>query len=118
MTNIAIQEEMVKDYIKNEKAKGFSRRKIIFVELLPAVFIKIVDTMPALMTMLLSNMIIIEYLFNYKGILYFLIYLYNRQDVFRFVPLALLLGLIYLVFTGGFKLMAKAINPMKRKGDI
>ena len=118
MTNIAIQEEMVKDYIKNEKAKGFSRRKIIFVELLPAVFIKIVDTMPALMTMLLSNMIIIEYLFNYKGILYFLIYLYNRQDVFRFVPLALLLGLIYLVFTGGFKLMSKAINPMKRKGDI
>lgn len=118
MTFIAIQEEMAKDYIKNEKAKGFSRRKIIFVELLPAVIFKIIDTMPALMTMLLSNMIIIEYLFNYKGILYFLVYLYNRQDVFRFVPLALVLGLIYVVFTGAFKWMAKIINPMKRRGDI
>lgn len=117
ITFIAIQEELGKDYIKNEKAKGFSRRRIIFVGLLPAILFKIVDAMPAVMTMLLSNMIVIEYLFNYKGILYFLVYLYNRQDVFRFVPLALTLGLIYIVFTGGFKVAAKIINPMKRKGD-
>lgn len=118
ITFIAIQEEMTKDYIKNEKAKGYSRAKIIFVELMPAVLFKIVDTMPALMTMLLSNMIIVEYLFNYKGILYFLVYLYNRQDITRFVPLALSLGLIYIVFTGGFKGVAKIINPQKRKGDL
>ena len=118
ITFIAIHEEMTKDYIKNEKAKGFSRRKIIFIELFPAVLYKVVDTMPALMTMLLSNMIVVEYLFNYKGILFFLVYLYNRQDVIRFVPLALLLGLIYVVFTSGFKILAKSINPLKRKGDI
>ncbi|MBN2222662.1 MAG: ABC transporter permease subunit, partial [Vallitaleaceae bacterium] len=118
ITFITIQEEMTKDYIKNEKAKGFSRKKIIFVELLPAILFKIVDTMPAIMTMLLSNMIIIEYLFNYKGILYFLVYLYNRQDVFRFVPLALVLGMIYILYTGGFKLLSKVINPLKRKGEI
>ncbi len=118
ITFITIQEEMTKDYIKNEKAKGYSRAKIIFIELLPAVLFKIVDTMPALMTMLLSNMIIVEYLFNYKGILYFLVYLYNRQDIMRFVPLALSLGLIYIVFTGGFKGIAKIINPQKRKGDL
>lgn len=116
ITLITIQEELVKDYIKNEKAKGFSRRKIIFVELMPSIIYKIIDTMPAIMTMLLSNMIIVEYLFNYQGILYFLIYLYNRQDVFRFVPLAITLGLIYILFTKGFQLIAKIINPLKRKG--
>jgi ABC-type dipeptide/oligopeptide/nickel transport system permease component len=113
---IAIQEELTKDYIKNEKAKGFSRQKIIFIELLPAIIFRIVDAMPTIVTMLLSNMIIVEYLFNYHGILYFLIYLYNRQDVYRFVPLALTLGLIYITFTKGFQLLAKVINPMKRKG--
>jgi ABC-type dipeptide/oligopeptide/nickel transport system permease component len=113
---IAIQEELTKDYIKNEKAKGFSRQKIIFIELLPAIIFRIVDAMPSIVTMLLSNMIIVEYLFNYHGILYFLIYLYNRQDVYRFVPLALTLGLIYITFTKGFQLLAKVINPMKRKG--
>ena len=115
MTLIAIEEEMSKDYIKNEKAKGFSRKKIIFVELLPAVVFKIVDVMPTIVTMLFSNMIIVEYLFNYQGILYYLIYLYNRQDVTRFVPLALTLGLIYIVFTKGFQFLAKAINPLKRR---
>ncbi len=116
ITLITIQEELVKDYIKNEKAKGFSRMKIIFVELMPSIVFKIIDTMPAIMTMLLSNMIIVEYLFNYQGILYFLIYLYNRQDVYRFVPLAITLGLIYILFTKGFQLLAKIVNPMKRKG--
>lgn len=116
ITLITIQEELAKDYIKNEKAKGFSRRKIIFVELMPSIIYRIIDTMPAIMTMLLSNMIIVEYLFNYKGILYFLIYLYNRQDVYRFVPLAITLGLIYIVFTKGFQMLAKIINPLKRKG--
>ena len=115
ITLISIQEELVKDYIKNEKAKGFSRHKIIFVELLPSIVYKIIDTIPAIMTMLLSNMIIVEYLFNYKGILYFLIYLYNRQDVYRFVPLAITLGLIYIIFTKGSQLIAKIINPLKRK---
>ncbi len=112
---IAIQEELTKDYIKNEKAKGFSRKKIIFIELLPAVIFRIVDAMPTIVTMLLSNMIVVEYLFNYHGILYFLIYLYNRQDVYRFVPLALTLGLIFIILTKSFQLLAKIINPMKRK---
>ncbi|MBV1757165.1 MAG: M28 family peptidase [Dethiosulfatibacter sp.] len=112
---ITIQEELTKDYIKNEKAKGFSRKKIIFIELLPAVIFRIVDAMPTIVTMMLSNMIVVEYLFNYHGILYFLIYLYNRQDVYRFVPLALTLGLIYIILTKGFQLLAKIINPMKRK---
>ncbi len=116
ITLISIQEELVKDYIKNEKAKGFSRRKIIFVELMPSIFYKIIDTMPTIMTMLLSNMIVVEYLFNYKGILYYLIYLYGRQDIYRFVPLAMTLGLIFIVFTKGFQLLAKMINPLKRKG--
>ncbi|MBN2286287.1 MAG: M28 family peptidase [Tissierellales bacterium] len=116
ITLITIQDELTKDYIKNEKAKGFSRQKIIFVELLPAIIFRIVDAMPTIVTMLLSNMIIVEYLFNYHGILYFLIYLYNRQDVYRFVPLILTLGFIYIIFTKGFQWFAKIINPMKRKG--
>jgi len=116
ITLISIQEELVKDYIKNEKAKGYSRHKVIFVELLPSIVYRIVDAIPAIMTMLLSNMIIVEYLFNYKGILYYLIYFYNRQDVHRFVPLAITLGLIYIIFTKGSQLIAKMINPLKRKG--
>ncbi|MGM0396755.1 MAG: ABC transporter permease subunit, partial [Bacillota bacterium] len=116
ITFITIQEELGKDYIRNAIAKGFSRKKTIFYELIPAISFKIVDTLPAIMTMLLTNMIIVEWLFNYRGILYFLLYFYNRQDVYRFVPLALTLGLMYIVFTWGVQLLARLINPLKSKG--
>lgn len=115
ITFITIQEELGKDYIKNAKAKGFSRKKILFYELMPAIVFKIVDTMPAIMTMLLSNMIIVEYLFNYHGIINYLLYFYKRQDVYRFVPLAVTLGLIYIIFTWGIQRLARLINPLKRE---
>lgn len=115
ITYITIQEELGKDYIKNARAKGFSRRKILFNELIYPIVFKIVDTMPTIMTMLLSNMIVVEYLFNYHGIVYFLLYLYKRRDIYRFVPLAMTLGLIYIIFTWGIQLLAKIINPLKRE---
>jgi len=112
---LTIQDEIVKDYIKNAKAKGLSRKRIFFREMLPAIVFKIVDTLPAIMTMLLSSMLIVEYLFNYNGILYFLLYLYKRQDIYRFVPLAITLGLIYVLFTWGIQFIARLINPLKRE---
>jgi ABC-type dipeptide/oligopeptide/nickel transport system permease component len=116
ITFVTIQEEQGKDYIKNAIAKGFSRKKAIFYELIPAVVFKIVDTMPAIMTTILTNMIVVEWLFNYHGILYYLLYFYKRQDVYSFVPLALTLGLMYVVFTWGIQFLARIINPLKSKG--
>ncbi|WP_422487261.1 M28 family peptidase [Gudongella sp. DL1XJH-153] len=116
ITFITVQEELGKDYIRNAIAKGFSRKKTIFYELIPAIVFKIVDTLPAIMTMLLTNMIIVEWLFNYRGILYYLLYFYNRQDVYRFVPLAMTLGFMYIVFTWGVQFLARLINPLKNKG--
>jgi ABC-type dipeptide/oligopeptide/nickel transport system permease component len=116
ITFITVQGEMGKDYTRNAMAKGFSRRKTIFMELAPAVIFKIVDSMPAIMTMLLTNMIVVEWLFNYQGILYYLLYFNNRQDVYRFVPLALVLGLVYVTATWGFQFIARLINPLKTRG--
>jgi len=115
ITYITVQGEMGKDYTRNAMAKGFSRRKTIFMELAPAVIFKIVDTMPAIMTMLLTNMIVVEWLFNYQGILYYLLYFNSRQDVYRFVPLAVVLGLVYVTATMGFQFIARLINPLKTR---
>jgi len=65
--------------------------------------------------LILSNMIIVEYLFNYNGIGYFLLYLYKRQDISRFVPMAITLGLMYMVFTWGIQSLARLINPTQQE---
>lgn len=115
ITFITIQEELGKDYVKNAFAKGFSRKKTIFLELMPAAVFKIIDAMPSIMTMLLTNMIVVEWLFYYQGILYYLLYFYKRHDVYSFVPLAMTLGLIYITFTKGIQLLARLINPLKSR---
>ncbi|MCK5758193.1 MAG: ABC transporter permease subunit [Clostridiales bacterium] len=115
ITYITIQDEIKLDYIRNARAKGLSRKKIFTTEILPAVAFKIVDTMPSIITMLFSNMIIVEYLFNYLGILNYLIYFYNRQNVDGFLTLAITLGLIYILLTWGVQSVARFMNPLKRK---
>jgi ABC-type dipeptide/oligopeptide/nickel transport system permease component len=114
ITFVTIQEELRKDYIRNARAKGIGRRRLFTSELLPAVLFKIVDSMPAIMTMLLSNLIIVEYLFNYLGLVYYLLYFYTRQETDKFIALAVTLGVIYLLFTWGIQAAARMINPLKR----
>jgi ABC-type dipeptide/oligopeptide/nickel transport system permease component len=117
ITLITIEEEIKKDYIKNARAIGLSTFKVYTFELLPVILFKVLDTMPTIMAMLLSNMIIVEYLFNYVGIVYYLLYFYKINDVYRFVPLAMTLGLIFIVFVYSTKWLSRFINPLKRKVD-
>lgn len=117
ITYITVQDEIKLEYIRNARAKGLPRKKIFTSEILPTIIFKIVDTLPTIITMLFTNMIIVEYLFNYLGILNYLIYFYNRQNVNGFVILALTLGVIFVLLTWGVQSVAKYINPLKRRVD-
>lgn len=113
ITYVTIHEELTKDYIRHAKALGYSKSRIYMTEMMPAILYKILDSIPAILTMVFSNMIIVEYLFNYNGVVYYLLYLYNRHDVQRFVPLAVSLGLIYIVLTSITSYIRFLLNPMK-----
>jgi len=115
ITFITIQSELQKDYIRNARAKGMSRRTLFTSEMLPAVLYKTADSLPAIMTILLSNLIIVEYLFNYLGIVYYLLYFYTRHEAELFIALAVTLGLIYLLFTWGIQQITRFSNPLKRE---
>jgi len=92
-----------------------SRRTLFTSEMLPAVLYKTADSLPAIMTILLSNLIIVEYLFNYLGIVYYLLYFYTRHEAELFIALAVTLGLIYLLFTWGIQQITRFSNPLKRE---
>ena len=115
ITFITIEDEIKKEYIVNAKAKGFSRMKIFVSELFPSIIFKIIDTLPAIITMIISNMIIVEYLFNYNGVVYYLLYFFKRQDINGFIVLSLALGAIFVLFIWGIKSIARLINPLKKE---
>ncbi len=113
ITYITVVEELDKTYIRSAKAIGLPRWRIFAFELMPAVLYKIIDTMPSIMTMILTNMIIVERLFNYIGIVYYLLFFYDKQEPDSFVALALTLGLVYILSTWGFKKIAVKISPIR-----
>ena len=116
VTFIVIQEEIKKEYISAAKAKGVSKFNIFIKHMLQSVVFKVIDSIPTLMTIIISNLIIVEYLFDYKGIVYNLYRFYLNHDVISFIGLSLSLGLLYIIFITISKLISKLLNPMKREG--
>ena len=116
ITFIGIQEDAKKGYISGAKAKGLTKLNIYIKHILSSVILKVVDSMPTLITIIISNLIIVEYLFNYNGIVYNLYRFYKQNDMTSFVGLSLALGLIYVIFIVIAKIISKLINPMKREG--
>jgi len=113
ITFVTVAGEMQKDYVKNLKAKGLRRRRILYRELLPACMFRIFHSLPAILTMLLSSLIVMEYLFNYLGAGYYLIFFYNRGTYAQLAVLAAMLGFVYLLFAFGVRWAVKRLNPVK-----
>jgi len=109
---------MKKDYVRAARAKGLSPFQILYKHLLIGIIIKVVEALPALLTMILSNLMIIEYVYYYPGIIYNLFARYARHDPVTFIGLALSLGLMYVLLSSFTKLIAYLLNPLKREGKL
>lgn len=116
ITFIIIQEEVRKGYISAAKGRGLSKLAIYIKHIFSSVVFKVIDSIPTLMTIIISNLIIVEYLFNYKGVVFNLYRFYVQNDVTSFIGLSLALGLLYVIFILIAKLITKLLNPMKGAG--
>jgi ABC-type dipeptide/oligopeptide/nickel transport system permease component len=115
MTRVAIQVELGKDYVTHARAKGYSPLQIYLREILPAVVSASLDSIPTLMTVMLTNLIIVEYLFNYQGIIYYLLYFFRRHDAGSFVALSLAVAGVYIIFVAAARGAAYLLDPLRRK---
>ena len=118
ITSTAVQEEIRKDYIKTAKAKGLGNFQLIKNQLMIPVLIKVIDTLGPVLTLVISNLIIVEYLTHYPGLVYNLIKFYQQNDTVSFIGFALALGLIYVMFSLIFKLAARLINPLQGRTKV
>lgn len=109
-------EEVKKDYIRNAKAKGKRGFTLGFNELLPGVLLSVLKSMSGVIIILLSNLILVEYVYYYPGIAFNLLSAYQHGETSIFIPLSLSLCLIYIILTSFFKLCERAIDPFKVKG--
>lgn len=111
----AVYEEVKKEYIKAARAKGLSNHLIIKNHLLISVLIKVVESLPSILSLIISNLIIAEYLSAYNGIVTNMMDSYKSGDMNLFAGLALSLCFLYIVYLVIFKIIGSLLNPLKRR---
>jgi len=116
ITFIVIQEEIKKGYVVAARSKGLSKLQVFTKHILVVVILKVIDSIPTLIMVIISNLIVVEYLLNYKGIVFNLYRFYEGHDVTSFIGFSLALGLIYILFIILSKVVSKLTNPMKKEG--
>lgn len=117
IAQIAVREEMNKDYIIAAKAKGLSNFNILKNHLLISVIIKVVEALPSVLNIIISNLIIVEYFFAYPGIVYQLFNYFRDGDRKACAGFIIGIGIVYCILTFVFKLISIIINPIKRRNN-
>lgn len=116
IAQVAVREEINKDYITAAKAKGLSDFYILKNHLLISTVVKVVESLPSVLNIIISNLIIVEYFFAYVGIVYQLFHYFNDGDIKTCIGMILGIGMVYLTLSFIFKIASLLINPFKRNG--
>ncbi|MFF2878704.1 ABC transporter permease subunit [Gottfriedia sp. NPDC057991] len=100
MTYLAIEEESKKTYVEFAKSKGLSSGWILFKHILRKVVVTLFSHSHYLFWLLVSNLLVVEYLFNMHGFFHLLYTVIKTPDVFYICLVTLFLPffLIEMIF--------------------
>lgn len=114
---VGFRHELNKPYITALKAKGASRARIFFSHLLQPVWERSLSAMQGLIAILISNLIIVEYLFDYKGLANYILQADKAQDNHTFVSLILGLTVLYVLMVLACSTLRKAAAVHRKGGS-
>lgn len=109
---VALEEEKSKEYVKFLQYKGLSQKQIYLRHFSKVGLIKILDAAKAIIMLLFSNLIVVEYLFNYPGIMYNL--LDSNNGPIRIIILSLSIGVSFMMIYLLSVLALHIIHPGRR----
>ncbi len=96
MTFLAIEEESNKTYVEFARAKGLSHGWVLLQHILRNVVVTLFSNAHYMFWLLISNQLVVEYLFNIHGYFTFLYEILNKPDLF-FICLLFLFIPFYLI---------------------
>lgn len=115
IAQIAVGEEMSKEYVIAAKAKGLSNFSILKNHILISAVMKVVDSLPSVLNMIISNLIIVEYFFAYPGIVYQLFNYFKDGDIKACIGFIIGLGIVYCILIIIFNIISLIVNPTKKR---
>lgn len=109
---VAIEEEKKKDYVKFLAYKGLNKRQIYWNHFSRVALIKILDSAKAIVMLIFSNLIVVEYLFNYPGIMLNIIE--SVGEPIKVILLALSIGVSFVLIYLLSVMLLNIVHPGRR----
>ncbi len=112
---LAFIKEKTQPYYYALKSRGFSKMRIYRKHLLIPVLENVLTSMLGLASVMISNMIIVEYLFDYKGLANFVLLADKSKDEVTFISLIAAISVLYIAFTSIIRLSI-SLTTSRQKG--
>ena len=112
---LAFVKEKTQPYYYALKSRGFSKLRIYCNHLLLPVLENVLTSMLGLSSVMISNMIIVEYLFDYKGLANFVLIADKSKDEVTFISLIAAISVLYILLTGLIR-FSISFTTSRRKG--
>ncbi len=127
ITSSMLSEEEGKDYIRTAISVGVSEKKVVYKHMLKNCLQRLLDYLPSIMLILLTHLLIVEYLFYYKGITGRFIESFLRIMQFRVgqqfpINFPYIIGFILfiaalLIVIEWIKIIGKSLLQANRRGE-
>lgn len=118
MTSMSIESSYNQDYIKVAAGKGCSDYRILWNHVMRNVLPAVIDSLPAITTIMISNLMMVEYLFSYPGLTLSLFKFFKGNERDGTVLCIILLGVIYFLMEALFKLIKWAAVKQVKEGAL
>jgi ABC-type dipeptide/oligopeptide/nickel transport system permease component len=117
VTSMSIESCYEKEYVKAALGKGCSSRRILWNHVMRNAFGIVFESLSNITALIISNMIIVEFMFSFPGITSLLMNSYSSGDKNITIVTILIIGFIYFTLDAIFQLMKK-LTYRDLKGDM
>ncbi|OGO76595.1 MAG: hypothetical protein A2Y23_05355 [Clostridiales bacterium GWB2_37_7] len=108
VTALSIESCYEKEYVKAALGKGCSGRRILWNHVMRNAFGIIFESLSNITALIISNMLIVEYMFSFPGITSLLMNSYRSFDSNITIVTVILIGIIYFALDAIFQLLKRA----------
>jgi ABC-type dipeptide/oligopeptide/nickel transport system permease component len=133
LTATAMNTVYDRDYIRTARSKGLPEMVVVYKHALRNALVQILDAMPGVIAIMMSNLLIVEYLFNYPGLTTLLLdaiaghatvrgtaalsAAVTQPEVGILVPAGVALGLIFSVLYLAIRILRRVADPRLKGRD-
>ncbi|MBS4539087.1 ABC transporter permease [Clostridium sp. D2Q-11] len=116
ITSLSIDENYEKNYVTTALGKGASNKRIIYIHIIRNAIMDILDSFTSIATIIISTLLLVEYMFGYPGLALIMFKNYESGEVNVVMAMAIMIGLMYFVLNILFKILRYILNPKLRGG--